>query len=92
MKNKSFFKNQADFVIYKCGGQSVVAEWLKIGRHVVWGWVNRSVSGYIPSEYQAALLRKARENGIDLSERDLIFPPIFEGESSQKSLNTQKGA
>ena len=86
------YKNQAEYVIDRCGGFLVVSQWLGLKYHVIWAWVNRSVSGYIPAEYQAALLLKARENGIDLSERDLIFPPIFEGESSQNSLGSQGGA
>ena len=72
------FKNQADFVVTKCGGVQTVADWTGVTYHQVWNWINRSSSGFVPSEYQGKIIMKARENGIDLTERDLIFPPLSE--------------
>lgn len=70
------FKNQADFVVQKCGGYTKVAAMLSVDYHVVYGWVHRSASGHVPAEHQKALIEQARLANIQLTEQDLIFPAL----------------
>ena len=71
--------NVARYVLDKCGGARVVADWLGIHESIVYKWTyenGRSSDGLIPAKYQQPLLLEAHAHGIDLDPSDFFktFP------------------
>lgn len=68
--------NIAETIVKKCGGAKVVSDWLRVDISRVYRWTypkNKGGSdGVIPARRQADLLRKARENGIELDPSDFF--------------------
>jgi hypothetical protein len=85
----------ADHVIEKCGGPKVVSEWLGLDLSNVYRFTysrsNGGTDGIIPAKHQAALLTKARENGIDLRPDDFFVTDDPPTSPSEGEVNSQTG-
>lgn len=84
------YKNQADKIIQKVGGIKTLCDWTGEKYHVVWSWQNRTAKGFIPPEHYPVILLKAREAGIDLTERDFVFPLLTNDQSVDSSPFAQQ--
>jgi len=66
----------ATTIINRCGGVSVVAEWLKLNPTSVQRWTypkeRGGTGGLVPSKRQEALMRAAREHGKVLRPEDFF--------------------
>ena len=91
MENIKTFANQAEYVAHKVGGIKKLCEWTGEKYHVVYGWINRSATGYVPAEHYSKIIEKARESGIDLTERDLIFPQLTVDSFNSGDGNASQG-
>ena len=73
-----------DFAIKQYGGVSAIGLALGVSRQLVWKWkcprvdengkpVMGAQDGNVPQKYWDALVKHAKDNGIDLTLNDLIY-------------------
>jgi|WetSurMetagenome_2_1015567.scaffolds.fasta_scaffold10977_2 hypothetical protein len=71
-------KSQAERIIEKFGGASVVAKMLGVDPSRPYRWMYPKASGgsggIIPAKYHEALMRHAHERGVDLTPHDFFAP------------------
>lgn len=65
----------ASKIIERCGGFKVVADWLGLDRSGVQRWTYeppRGTGERVPTQHWAPLIRKARENGVEIELDELV--------------------